>query len=403
MISKHLLLAANFSRTFVKSVPKEWRNTTGYMMAVDDPNTLLLITKDFTDHGQSLLATNMPLAFLLAESEESEKAFDDLTLQDLRTKMIGPGFHRHKAHCDIALCCESVETATSSGIGKFVNRFALLSTSSIQVLNLYLEKLEKIHVKEESVKRYVTTDENTWSRDMMPVRKSDTVFLGPLWTDILNDLSEFLSDECRQFHLKHGIPYIRTYLFYGHPGNGKSTCIKALASELKLNLYSLNLASARLDDSGLTDMIHSVLKRSIVAIEDVDRVFSNHSDNQTSSSVSFSTLLNVLDGILSKDGLVFILTCNHKDQLDEAFRRCGRIHSEFEFKDASKKVIDQMVRSFRPDEKEHKKVSDTVIRHLPLPVAAVQEFLVKNRKRKPDQLDDSMLTSRRRDSSHMVS
>jgi chaperone BCS1 len=220
----------------------------------------------------------------------------------------------------------------------------------------------------------------------------------------MDDVAEFTSDDTRNFYTKHGLPYIRTYLFYGNPGNGKTSCIKSLASELNMNLYSLNLSSAQLDDSALVDMIHSVRRKSIVAIEDVDRVFNNHTGNESPSSVSFSTMLNVMDGILSKDSIIFVLTCNNKDLLDDALRRCGRIHREFEFPDASAKVAEDMFLSFYPEQTESAKVFAKKIRDKQkLPVASLQEFFVRNRKRSADEaasenLDakNSMFVSRRK-------
>lgn len=399
---KHLLIAAQFSREYVKTIDKYWRNCRGYMLTIDDPNVLSIITKDFTtnsEFGQSILSTNMPFAYLVAETEESEMTVDDLLLKDLRTKMIGPGFHRHKVKQTMALCCESIEPAstTTTSISKYLNRFALVSKTSMDEISTYLAELEKLQIKEETIRRFVTSEGNTWSRDSIPARKAESVFLGPLFSEILVDLEDFLSDSTREFYLKHGIPYVRTYLFHGHPGNGKTSCIKALASVLKLNLYSLNVASSRMDDNGLVEMVQGVMKRSIVAIEDVDRMFNNHTENQTASSVSFSTLLNVLDGILSKDGIVFVLTCNNKDQMDEALHRCGRIHSEYEFKDATPKIAEEMYLSFRPEEGENaKKFGKLVKTKRDIPVAAIQEFLVKNRKRPFEDADTTMLSSRRK-------
>jgi len=149
-------------------------------------------------------------------------------------------------------------------------------------------------------------------------------------------------------------------------------------------------------------MVHSVLKRSIVAMEDVDRIFNNFTHNETASSVSFSTMINLLDGILSKDGVIFVLTCNHKDQLDEALRRCGRIHREFEFKDASPNVAEDLFLSYYPQATEAAKKFAKKIKDRPnVPVASLQEFFLKNRKRTAteaagNQLDESMFESRRK-------
>lgn len=403
-----LLSAAHFSSEFIASTGK-WRKKRGYMIAVDDPNVLTLITKDFLAHSrfrQSVLSTNMPLAYLAAQGEDTDLGLEDLLLKDLRTQLIGPGFHLHDEWTDVALCCESIEPSAtviqSLGVSKYLNRLALVSVTSLERLTEYLNGLEIKATGINLLRRFICREGNTWSRDSIPVRKSSTLFLGPVWADILQDATDFLSEDTKQFYVDHGIPHVRTYLFHGHPGNGKTSCIKTLASELKLNLYSLNMASSRLDDNGLVDMVHGVLKRSIVAIEDVDRIFNNFTQNETASAVSFSTMINLLDGILSKDGVIFVLTCNHKDQLDEALRRCGRIHREFEFKDASAKVAEDMFLSFYPQATEEAKMFAKKIKNRrEVPVASLQEFFMKHRKRTAseaagDKLDESMFERRRK-------
>ena len=403
-----LLLAAQFSDDFVKLVPKAWRRRRGYLLAVDDPNILTLVTKDFeaqAEFRQSVLATNLPLAFLaanLGDDADEELLLDD----DVRSTMVGPGFHRHRAYPEVALCCQSIDASATSlnsvGLSKFLNRFALVGWSSMEQLHAYVASLEQKAVKPAQLRRYICRDGNSWSRDAVPVRPARTVFLGPLWQEIVDDVTEFLSEETQRFYVDHGIPYVRTYLLYGHPGNGKTSCIKALASELKLNLYSLNLASSKLDDNGLVDMVHGVMKRSLVAIEDVDRVFNHHTQNETASTVSFSTMLNVMDGILTKDGVIFVLTCNHKDQLDDAFHRCGRIHREFQFSDATPQVAQDMFLSFYPGQDgPAQQFGKKVKNKRNLPVSALQEFFVKHRKWSADAVvgdgaDESMLASRRK-------
>jgi predicted AAA+ superfamily ATPase len=370
----------------------------GYLVVIDEVNLLRFVLEDMTVNGkniQSLSYTNLPIT---AVGEEDVK--DDEVI-DLKTCTVGPGLHAHKKF-SIFFCYENAELSTvlSTGNHKFINRAAILSMESLEVVKEYIDSIQKKNKETKLLKRY-TCHDLEWEQDLIPLRKSETLFLGDIWKNLYEDARDFFSEDTKKFYIDRGISYVRSYLFHGHPGNGKSACIRTLASELGVNLYSLNLSIARLDDMGLIDMISTVHRNSIVAIEDIDRIFDHHSANQSASSVSFATFLNVLDGILSKDGIMFILTCNAFDQLDEALCRSGRIDKIVEFPDATLKTAEKMFLSFYPEKKEEAKKFVTELKHMKqVPVATVQEFFIKNRKRKAEEViqdvDQSMFKSRRK-------
>ena len=45
---------------------------------------------------------------------------------------------------------------------------------------------------------------------------------------IVDDLDSFLSKETFRFYTNHGIPYKRSYLFFGVPGAGKTSDRKSV-------------------------------------------------------------------------------------------------------------------------------------------------------------------------------
>ena len=66
---------------------------------------------------------------------------------------------------------------------------------------------------------------------------------------------------------------------------------------------------------------------SIILLEDVDAVFVDRqsADKKTQKNgVSFSGLLNAIDGVASQEGRIFIMTTNHIEKLDDALKRPGR-------------------------------------------------------------------------------
>lgn len=145
---------------------------------------------------------------------------------------------------------------------------------------------------------------------------------------------------------ERGIPYRRGYLLSGPPGCGKTSLVFALVSHFKLPLYLLNLGSLK-EDSDLFDAISGVPERAILLIEDVDangavksrksapakpprpgRVPPNnpaHPSEEEKSPITMSAFLNALDGVMSKDGRLLIMTTNHPDRLDPAVIRPGRV------------------------------------------------------------------------------
>lgn len=52
-------------------------------------------------------------------------------------------------------------------------------------------------------------------------------------------------------YLEHGIPYKRTFLLYGPPGCGKSSLIRAVASQFDCSVCMLSLADKELEDADL--------------------------------------------------------------------------------------------------------------------------------------------------------
>ena len=144
---------------------------------------------------------------------------------------------------------------------------------------------------------------------------------------IVDDVKYFLGDSGRYY--SRGIPYSRGYLLYGPPGSGKSSFIKALAGELDYNIAILNLSERGLTDDRLNHLLATTPQRTLVLLEDADAAFSNRrqtdSDGYTGANVTFSGLLNALDGVDSAEERILFFTTNHPEKLDEAFIRPGRV------------------------------------------------------------------------------
>ncbi|KAJ5474112.1 hypothetical protein N7475_003678 [Penicillium sp. IBT 31633x] len=87
----------------------------------------------------------------------------------------------------------------------------------------------------------------------------------------------------------------------------------------------------------------------IILLEDVDAAGLGRRDdtnadqeNNSSSEVTLSGLLNVLDGVSSQEGRVLVMTTNHIEHLDKALIRPGRIDKKVHFKLADENISTQL-------------------------------------------------------------
>lgn len=161
---------------------------------------------------------------------------------------------------------------------------------------------------------------------------------------ILEDVQAFL--KARTWYLDRGIPYRRGYLLYGPPGTGKSSFIQALAGELDFNIAILNVSERGLTDDRLNHLLTKVPQRTIVLLEDADAAFTNRrqTDNEgyAGATVTFSGLLNALDGVASAEERIIFLTTNHIERLDEALIRPGRVDMTVRLGEATESQIEHL-------------------------------------------------------------
>lgn len=176
-------------------------------------------------------------------------------------------------------------------------------------------------------------------------RPFDSVVLAEgLAEHIRDDVQEFL--DARTWYLDRGIPYRRGYLLYGPPGTGKTSFVQALAGELDFNIAMLSLSQRGLNDDLLNHLLLNLPPRTIVLLEDADAAFSNRrqteGDGYSGATVTFSGLLNALDGVASAEERVIFMTTNHIDRLDEALIRPGRVDMTVRLGEATEWQIEQM-------------------------------------------------------------
>ncbi|EDO17310.1 hypothetical protein Kpol_1062p18 [Vanderwaltozyma polyspora DSM 70294] len=170
--------------------------------------------------------------------------------------------------------------------------------------------------------------------------------------NIMKDVHDFLKNG--KWYSDRGIPYRRGYLLYGPPGSGKTSFIQALAGELDYNICILNLSENNLTDDRLNHLMNNLPQRSILLLEDIDAAFNKRhqtSEQGFQSNVTFSGLLNALDGVTSSEETITFMTTNHPERLDSAILRPGRVDYKVFVGDATKYQVREMFLKFYPDER----------------------------------------------------
>ena len=179
-------------------------------------------------------------------------------------------------------------------------------------------------IESDFITHYIFNDYQEWEKnDFYQKRNIETLYLPKnIKSDLFDDVYNFYNNEdiCK-FYEKMKIPQTRIYLLYGYPGTGKTTTSFVIASKLNLNICSLDFTN-KIDDLALRKSIKNIPDNSLFLIEDIDHLFlPQKSHDDTRHSITFSGLLNILDGISKVKKLIIIITCNRIDVLDKTLLR----------------------------------------------------------------------------------
>lgn len=177
---------------------------------------------------------------------------------------------------------------------------------------------------------------------------------------------------------KMGMPYKAGILFWGTPGTGKTSTIKAILKETNRHGIIINLSNIE-SNKELEEVFRNrkinnktyegnqlcfiledcdATKLSSIKERQNDPVISVKNDNKDKSlsdelkniisvqqkGFDLSCFLNILDGIIELYGVMIIVTTNHPEKIDEALIRPGRIDFRYEFKKSSKENIIEMLK-----------------------------------------------------------
>lgn len=191
--------------------------------------------------------------------------------------------------------------------------------------------------------------EDPWRTQLRDLRGLESVVLkDEIREEIVSHL-EWWKD-AKEMHARFGIPYKTGILLHGPPGTGKTSLAQAVASYLKFDLAVVRVNPKEMAD--LKNQISGAKPKTVLLIEDVDRSITipgtsesvpkalegllekpkkdedDEDETPERAIPGIEHLMNALDGVTSPEGVVIIMTTNHRDRIDPALIRPGRVNLE---------------------------------------------------------------------------
>jgi mitochondrial chaperone BCS1 len=208
-------------------------------------------------------------------------------------------------------------------------------------LKRFISEIVECHERNAGISSSLFVDDAGWTRAQgYAPRLMESVILKTGEKErLLGDIRKFRDSRLRYRQL--GVPYHRGYLLYGPPGTGKTSLVSAMAATFEMHVYVINLST--FNDRTLTMAINNVPPNSIVLFEDIDCMKSGKARTNPSGAeakpgtssddkeeipglgVTLSGLLNVIDGFSAPENVLFVMTSNVIENLDQALLRPGRI------------------------------------------------------------------------------
>jgi ATPase family associated with various cellular activities (AAA) len=204
----------------------------------------------------------------------------------------------------------------------------------------------------------------------------DLVLSEPVVNLIRRDFESFLARET--WFRSRRLPFRRGYLFHGPPGNGKTSVIRAMLNSGKLDGHSVALFGDKTDDSYLERMFDLAARNapSLIVLEDIDRAFSKLPSQSFRTKVSLPHLLNCLDGLGTREGVIVVATANDPSALDPAIlRRPGRFDRVVAFPAPTSELRKRYLRRFMPHVTEEE-LQDSVHRSEGFSFAQMREVYI---------------------------
>lgn len=221
-------------------------------------------------------------------------------------------------------------------------RFTVYGENKHKVIRYIHHKFEK--AVGASTKVRCQTEDFTVRNSLKP-RNFETIVLPSVDKEyLIANLNKWRN--MKQWYNDHSIIYKKGILLYGEPGAGKSSIIRAISEMFgKCNIVISN--SSKPGDILDNHNIHvgnSIM--TVFVFEDIDILFMNRSGISDEKSSALNTVLQILDGPLSKSNTIYIATTNKRELLDPALTRPGRFDLQLEVKYFDEELALEFVEKF---------------------------------------------------------
>lgn len=196
--------------------------------------------------------------------------------------------------------------------------------------------------------------------DIMPHDFNTVVMKPDMRARLIDGLNTWR--ESKKWYADHQLVHKIGILLYGKPGTGKSSVAKAISTMFN------NAPILIFDSSNIIDSINRTIKMRkmyageiIVLIEDFDQLFEKRDDDEAQDTTAGSdqlkpskiknvsmlentnAIFQVLDGVYSMDGMIYIATTNYIEKLDAALIRYGRFDLQEELPYFDREMTDQFI------------------------------------------------------------
>lgn len=218
-----------------------------------------------------------------------------------------------------------------------------------QAVHAFLAEARRVALEKEGCGPDMYLAKHGWwdrTHRMTPRLLSSVHLPHTLGSDLMGCCKTFLGAQAQ--YLRTGVPWRMGILLHGAPGNGKSSLIAALANELSLDVGYINLSAKHICDNTLLELLAKA-GRKLIVLEDIDSVYHGRERKEGSEEISFSGLLNAIDGVVSSEGRILVMTTNHIDKLDAALIRPGRVDHVVEIPYPNKEQLFALYCKFYPD------------------------------------------------------
>ena len=166
--------------------------------------------------------------------------------------------------------------------------------------------------------------------------KWDDLIVNASLKEELMSVIELLKDP--ETATKYGIDVPKGILMNGPPGTGKTTLAKVIANTAELSFFVLQtdeIVSKWVGESekNLSRLFKAAARHapSVIFIDEVDSIGKNRAEgNAQHSDNLLNHMLQLIDGVIKRDGVYIIAATNRADLVDPALKRGGRLNKVIE-------------------------------------------------------------------------